>query len=70
MEFCSMLFSSLDGRGVWGRMDTCTCFTESFCCSPENIGYTPIQTKSFKKFMSYIIMKTLKVLLHKYKYKQ
>ena len=26
--------------------------------------------KVFKKFMSYITMKTLKVLLHKYKYKQ
>ena len=24
-EFCSMLCGSLDGRGVWGRMDTCIC---------------------------------------------
>ena len=23
MELCSMLYGSLDGRGVWGRMDTC-----------------------------------------------
>ena len=23
MELCSMLCGSLDGRGVWGRMDTC-----------------------------------------------
>ena len=22
---CSMLCGSLDGRGVWGRMDTCLC---------------------------------------------
>ena len=23
MEFCSVLCGGLDGRGVWGRMDTC-----------------------------------------------
>ena len=23
MELCSMLCGSLDGRGFWGRMDTC-----------------------------------------------
>ena len=24
-ELCSMLSGSLDGRGVWGRMDKCIC---------------------------------------------
>ena len=47
-ELCSMLHSSLDGRGVWGRMDTCVYMTESLYYSPETtttllIGYTPIQ---------------------------
>ena len=25
MELCSVLCGSLEGRGIWGRMDTCTC---------------------------------------------
>ena len=42
-----MLCGSLDGRGVWGRMDRCICMAESLCCPPETIttlliGYTPI----------------------------
>ena len=45
-----MLYGSLDGRGVWGRMDTCICMAKSLCCSSETIttlliGYTPIQNK-------------------------
>ena len=32
-----MLHSSLDGRGVWGRMDTSVCMTESLDCSLETI---------------------------------
>ena len=44
---CSVLCGSLDGRGVWGRMDTCLCMAESLCCAPETItplliSYTPI----------------------------
>ena len=31
-ELCSMLCSSLDERGVWERMNTCMCMTESLCC--------------------------------------
>ena len=36
-----------DGRGVWGRMGTCICMTESLYCVPETIttlliGYAPI----------------------------
>ena len=44
---CPMLCVSLEGREVWGRMDTCICLAESLCCPPEAIttlliGYTPI----------------------------
>ena len=54
MELCSMSRGSLDGRGVWERMDTCLCVAESFCLSPETIttlliGVTPIQNKPFFK---------------------
>ena len=52
-ELCSMLCGGLDGRGLWGRMDTCMCMAESFCCSCDAIttlltGYTPTQNKKFK----------------------
>ena len=48
MELFSILCASLDGRGVWGRRDTCICKAESLYCLPETIktlliGYTPIQ---------------------------
>ena len=33
----SVLRGSLDGRGIWGRKDTCVCVAESLCCSPETI---------------------------------
>ena len=54
MEFCSILCGSLDGRGVWGRMDACICMAGSLCCSPKTIttlliGYNPIQNKKLKK---------------------
>ena len=29
-EVCSVLCGSPDGRGVWGRMDTCICRAKSF----------------------------------------
>ena len=32
---CSMLCGSLDGRGVWGRMATCICMTESLHYTEE-----------------------------------
>ena len=52
MELCSMLCGSLDGMGVWGRMDTCVCMAESLHCSPETsttllISCAPLQTKKF-----------------------
>ena len=36
-ELCSLLCDSLDGRGVWRRMDTCMCVAELLCCSPNTI---------------------------------
>ena len=49
MDLCSMLCGSLDGRGVWGRKDSCVCMAESHRSS-ETIttlltGYKPIQNK-------------------------
>ena len=53
-ELCSVLCGSLDGRGIWGRMDTCICMAESLCCLPETIttlliSYIPIQNKCLLK---------------------
>ena len=45
-ELCSMLCASLDGRGAWGRMDTCICLAESLCCSPETITTLLISCES------------------------
>ena len=49
-----MLHGSLDGKGAWGRMDTCICMAESLPCPPETItillmGYTPIKNKKIKR---------------------
>ena len=49
-----MLCGSLDGRVVWGRLDTYICMAESLHCSPKTIttllvGYTPVQKKKNKK---------------------
>ena len=54
MELCSMLYGSLNGRGAWGRTDTCICMAESLHCSPVTtttllISYTPIQNKKFQR---------------------
>ena len=55
LEFCSMLCGSLDGRGVWGRMDTCICMAETLHCSPETATIlfvslqTPIENRKLKK---------------------
>ena len=32
MDFCLMLCDSLDGREVWGRVDTGMCMAEFLCC--------------------------------------
>ena len=46
-ELCSMLCDSLDGQGVWWKMDTRVCMAEFLCCPPVIItmlliSYTPI----------------------------
>ena len=51
IKLCSMLCASLDGRGVWGRMDTCICVAESLPCLPGTttillIGYFVVQLPS------------------------
>ena len=53
MELCSMLCGSPDGRGVWGRMDTCICmaeFTIHLKLSQRCllVSYTSLQNKKFK----------------------
>ena len=54
-DLCSVSCGSLDGRGVWGRRDPCTCMAESLYYLAETItilliGYMPIENKKhFKK---------------------
>ena len=55
-EICSMLCSRLDGRRVWGRMDTCIRLDESLHCSPKTVTtlliyYPPIENKNLRKLM-------------------
>ena len=45
-----MLCGSLDGRGVWGRMDTGICMAEFLCYGPETITTLPIENKKLEKF--------------------
>ena len=59
MELCLMLCGTPDGRGVWGRKDTCICLAESLGCLPETIttlltDYTPLQNKKLKKHFLFI----------------
>ena len=59
-----MLCASLDGRRVWGRMDTFACMAKSLHCPPETtttllIGYTPIQNKKLKKFLKIFLLWTI-----------
>lgn len=49
-----MLCGSQDGRGVWGRRDTCICMAEPLPCSRETtttllISSTPRQNKMLPK---------------------
>ena len=48
MELCSKLSASLDGRRVWGRMDTCTCMAESLRCSPQTTTTLLIDLLQYK----------------------
>ena len=49
-----MSYGNLDGRRVWGKIDTCMGIAESLCYSPETpttllIVYMPIQNLKKKK---------------------
>ena len=53
---------SLDGRRIWGIMDTCVCMAESLHCSPETvtrllIGYTPKPEKAMAPHSSTLAWK-------------
>ena len=57
-ELCSVLCGSLEGRGIWQRMDTCLRMLElcSHHCSPETyhdtvnrLYHNTMQNKKFKK---------------------
>ena len=53
-----MLHGSLDGRGVWGRIDMCICVAETLSIHLKLsqhrllIGFTPVQNKKLKKKLS------------------
>ena len=54
----------LDGKAVWGRMDTCIRMIEFLCCSPERItalliGYTSKQNKKVEKIKKKKGVKTM-----------
>ena len=55
-----MLCGSLDGRGVWGRMDTCTCMAEFLHCSIEAITTLLIGIPQNKMFLVLKILKLKK----------
>ena len=57
-ERCSMLCRSLDGRGVWGRTDTCICMAETLPCSLEIITtlFISSTSKQNKKVCFFLIV--------------
>ena len=54
MEFSS--YDSLDGKGIWERMDPCTCMAESLCCSPESITTLLINYQFSSVAQSYLTL--------------
>ena len=53
-ELCSKLRGLLDGKGAWGRVDTCVRLSEFLCCPPQAItilfsARPQYKIKSFKK---------------------
>ena len=48
--------SSLDGRGVWGRMDTCMCVPQSLYCSPKTITLLVSVMLQYKIKMYFLIV--------------
>ena len=62
MEVCSVLCGSLDGRGVWGRMDTCMRVAAFLHCSPKTITTLLIGIPPNKMFL---VLKILKLTTKK-----
>ena len=60
-EVFFMLCGSLDGRGVWGRVDTCICMVESLCCPPETITILWLAIPQFKKSAALLIIRLAKL---------
>lgn len=69
MELRSMLCGTLDGRGVWGRIDSCIWRAESLPCPSETImlliSYTPIQNKTLTYIYTHYNVKNLIVFYRK-----
>jgi len=59
-ELCSMLCGSLDGKRVWGRMDSYIHMAETVCCPPEIItalliGYAAVLLSCFSHVRLFVI---------------
>jgi len=55
-----MLCGSLDGRGVWGRMDACVYMADSLHCSSETITTLLILNWIYPKTKQNIKKKTMR----------
>ena len=48
-----MIWSNLNGKRIWKRIDIYICLTNQFCCTSETIiilliNYTPIENKNIE----------------------
>ena len=55
-----MLSGSLDGRGVWGRMDACIYVAVSLCHSPETIT-TLFVNPAISQHKMFLVLKKIKI---------
>ena len=62
-----MLCASLDGKWVWGRMDSCIYMAESLCCSPKTTTTSLISYAPYKMFL---VLKNIKRKTIDYKKKR
>ena len=58
MELCSVLCGSLDGRGVWGTRDTCTCRLTPFTV------YLKLSQHCESAILQYKMKKIKQVIFH------
>ena len=47
-ELCSMSCGSLDGRGIWGRMDTWICLAESLAVHLKLLQHCSVAILQYK----------------------